>query len=98
MHLSHVIIGQVVTEKAERQKTRKTYTIAVANDATKIDVTNALEKYYGVEVQSIRVMRTASKSRAVGRGKVMVKRHSIKRAMITLTPKSKTLDLASFIA
>ena len=50
MQLTSVIIGPVVTEKAERQKTMGTYTIVVHPAATKIDVKNALRKFYDVEV------------------------------------------------
>lgn len=97
MDLSRVIVGPVVTEKAERLKgVNRTYTIRVAPDATKVDVANALKKYYDVEATSVRVMRTPSKTRLVGRGKVMVKRKPTKKVMVTISQKSKPLDIANF--
>lgn len=97
MELSRVIVGPVVTEKAERLKgVNRTYTIRVAPDATKIDVINALKKYYDVDALSVRVMRVPSKKRLVGRGKVLTKRHPVKKMMVTLSAKSKPLDIASF--
>jgi len=96
MDISRVIIGHVVTEKAERQKAARTYALHVASDATKIDVVRALIKYYDVEIASIRVMRTPRKTRLFGPGTQMEKRHSMKKVMVTLTEKSKPLDLASF--
>lgn len=97
MELSQVVVGPVVTEKAERQKAvSRTYTIRVAPRATKIDVSNALTKYYDVEVTSVRVMRMPSKTRAVGRGKVITKRKPFKKVMVTLSKKSKPLDIANF--
>ena len=98
MDLSRIILGPVVTEKAERQKTSdRTYTMHVANDATKIDVKNALKKYYDLDATSVRVMRTTSKVRAFGsRGKTLTKRKPYKKVMVTLGEKSKPLDITSF--
>lgn len=96
MHLSSIIIGPVVTEKAERMKALGTYTVKVSLGATKIDVKNALRKYYDVEVASIRVLRTVPKHRIVGQGNIMEKRHRSKRMIIRLAKKSKALDFASF--
>lgn len=96
MHLSSVIIGPVVTEKAERLKLEGTYVIRVKPDATKIDVKNALKKYYDVEVASVRVLRTLPKRRVMGQGQVMEKRHRQKRMIVRLEKKSKPLDLTNF--
>ncbi len=98
MHLSSVIIGPVITEKAERLKKAQTYVIRVKPEATKIDVKNALRRYYDVEVASVRVLRTVPKTRIVGQGTVMEKRHRQKRMIVRLTKKSKALDLAHFQA
>ncbi len=98
MDLSSVIIGPVVTEKAERLKLAQTYVIRVKNDATKIDVKNALRRFYDVEVASVRVLRTVPKTRVVGQGTIMEKRHRQKRMIVRLTKKSKALDLSNFQA
>ncbi len=99
MNFSRIILGPVVTEKAERQKAavRHTYALWVDKAATKIDVKSALEHFYDIEVASVRVMRTRSKSRSFGTdAQTMVKRAAMKKMMVTLKPKSKALDLASF--
>lgn len=97
MELSRVIIGPVATEKSERMKTSdRTYTIRIAPNATKIDVRNALRKFYDIEATSLRVMRMPSKTRAVGRGKIITKRKPFKKMMITISEKSKPLDIANF--
>ena len=96
MELSHVINGQVMTEKAEALKAVKTYTLHIAQDATKVDVKNALKKYYDVEVESVRIILTRPKTRQMGGRGVMEKRHRMKKALVTLTKKSKALDLATF--
>ncbi len=96
---SRVILGPVVTEKAERLKAaaKHTYTLWVAKSATKIDVRSALEHFFDIEVASVRVMRTRSKERSFGSaGQTMVKRAAMKKVLVTLKPKSKSLDLATF--
>ena len=96
MNLHSVIVGPIVTEKAERQKTQGTYIIQVRPEATKIDLKNALRKFYDVEVTSVRVMRTTPKFRLIGQGSAMQKRPRTKRMIVTLGKKSKALDLSTF--
>jgi large subunit ribosomal protein L23 len=96
MHLSSVIIGPVVTEKAERMKTQGVHVLRVDQQATKIDVKNALRKFYDVDVASVNVLRVRPKTRAVGQGKVLEKRHRSKRMIVRLSKKSKALDLSTF--
>ena len=98
MNLANVIIGPVVTEKAERLKAaeRHTYTLRVAPAATKIDIGKALKQFYDIDVQSIRVQWVRAKSRSLGAHAMMEKRHRMKKALVTLAPKSKPLDLSAF--
>ncbi|NOS67980.1 MAG: 50S ribosomal protein L23 [Candidatus Peribacteraceae bacterium] len=108
MDLSRVIIAPVVTEKAERLKAggspasakatagRHVYTLRVAPTATKIDVKNALKIFYDVDVTQVRIIKTQAKRRNLGAGKIMEKRHSFKKAMVTLSEKSKALDISAF--
>ncbi|MEQ1849202.1 MAG: 50S ribosomal protein L23 [Candidatus Peribacteraceae bacterium] len=98
MHLSTVIIGPVVTEKAEAMKTQKTYVIQVRSESTKVDVKNALKQFYDVDVSSIRALRTRPKVRNLGQGKTLEKRHRTKRMIVTLSKKSKALDLSTLRA
>jgi ribosomal protein L23 len=94
--LTRVILGEVVTEKAERLRGKKTHTLRVRADATKIDVKNALRRYFGVDPLSVRVLHVRPKKRLIGRGREIEKRHHTKRALVTLASKSKVLDLTSF--
>lgn len=96
MEPTRIILGPVVTEKSERMKTKRVYTIKVRNESTKIDVKAALKKFYDVDVASIRVMRTVHKERALGAGRIMTKRHPGKRMIVTLTDKSNLLDFSKF--
>jgi large subunit ribosomal protein L23 len=95
MHLPSVIIGPVVTEKAERLKAQNTHVLRVHPDATKVEVKHALRKFYDVEISSVRVLRTNPKRRMGQSGKPLEKRHRAKRVMVTLK-KGKTLDLLKF--
>lgn len=97
MDITRAIIGAVVTEKAERLKGEQTYTLHVAQGATKVDVRSALKKYYDVDVASVRAMRTTTKVRATGRT-VAVKRRSYKKMLVTLAKGSKPLDISAFKA
>ncbi len=99
MDLSRIIIGPVVTEKAERLKAgeeTRTYSLWVTMSATKIDVKKALKRFYDVDAATVRVMRIRPKTRPLGRGISMEKRHAGKKVMVTLAAKSKALDLAAF--
>lgn len=98
MDLSRVIIGSIVTEKSERLKTEHSYTLKVAPEATKVDVQNALKRFYDIDAQSVRVMRVIGKSRNVGPYRTFTKRHAFKKAVVTLDAKSKAIDLSQFKA
>lgn len=93
MELTSVILGPVVTEKAEASKASRVYVLRVHPHATKVDVKNALRRYYDVDVASVRALRTVPKSRLTAKGP-MEKRHRSKRMMVRLASKSKPLDLS----
>lgn len=97
MDLTHVILGPIMTEKAERLKAAaRTHMIRVAPQSTKIEVTQALERFYDVTVDSVRVQNVGGKSRELKPGTRMEKRHPYKKAIVTLTADSRQLDLSSF--
>ncbi|MSR86984.1 50S ribosomal protein L23 [Candidatus Peribacteria bacterium] len=107
MDLSRVIVGPVVTEKAERLKSGSgsgskkksaphVHTLRVAEWATKIDIKNCLKMFYDVDVAQVRIIKTQAKTRDLGAGKIMEKRHAFKKALVTLSAKSKTLDISNF--
>lgn len=98
MNAANVIIAPIVTEKSERLKAaegKRTYTLRVHPDATKIDVEKALEQFFQVRVEKVRVLWVQPKVRSLGAG-FMEKRHRAKKALVTLTKDSKALDLTTF--
>lgn len=98
MDLSRVIVGNPVTEKTERLKSDRTYTVQVDPAATKVEISRALKTYFGVTATSVRVMRVRPKARMIGAGRIFTKRHRSKKALVTLSKDSKPLDLAQFHA
>ena len=96
MDLSRVIIGPIVTEKTERLKGQRTYTFTVAKEANKVEIKHALDRFFDVEVESVRVLVVPPKTRVIGGDRVFTKRHAHKKVLVTLTEKSKALDLAQF--
>lgn len=98
MDPTRVIIGAITTEKSERGKEARTWTLRVTKEATKVDVKKALKKLYDVDVESARVMRVGPKTRQLGNARTMTKRKTFKKVLVTLSTKSKPLDLVQFKA
>ena len=96
MNLSRVIVGTLVTEKTERLKGQRSYTVQVSPEATKVDIARALITHFGVEPVSVRIILVRPKTRVVGAGKTITKRHRSKKAVVTLAKDSKPLDLTTF--
>jgi|GEM_PF-157903 len=94
MNLAQILNGPIVTEKSVRLQEANQHVFSVHQDATKIDVSNAIRTYYGVRPLAVRMLWVISKVRLVGRGKTMTKRREHKRAIVVL-PKGKSLELLS---
>lgn len=95
MNLSQIILKPVVTEKSTREETNGKYTFLVNNNATKIDIQNAIKMLYGVNVKKVSVRPVLKKIRMIGRGKLLTKRSAGKKVTITLE-KGKKLDPYKF--
>ncbi|MFA4815016.1 MAG: 50S ribosomal protein L23 [Candidatus Gracilibacteria bacterium] len=84
MNLSQILIQPVLTEKSVHQETAGKYTFVVHEDATKIEVKNALHALYGVQVKKVNILHGLPKYR-LGKGhNPMEKRETTRRAVITL--------------
>lgn len=84
MNLSQILIRPVLTEKSVHQETAGKYTFMVHQDATKVDVKNALRALYGVQVEKVNILHGLPKFR-MGKGrKPMEKRSFTRRAIVTL--------------
>ncbi len=85
-----IIIKPVITEKSMDNLQVGKYTFKVAKDATKPEIKKAVEKLFGVEVAKVTTMNVNGKMKRVGRFEGRTA--SWKKAIVTLTPDSKTIE------
>lgn len=85
-----IIIKPVITEKSMDGLQVGKYTFKVAKDATKPEIKKAVEKLFGVEVAKVTTMNVKGKIKRMGRFEGRTA--SWKKAIVTLTPDSKTIE------
>lgn len=81
-----VIIRPVVSEKSYALIDQGVYTFVVAPGANKIEIRQAIEKIFGVEVAAVRTLNRPGKRKRNRRAATFGKRSDTKRAMVTLRP------------
>ena len=91
MDLNNVLQSPVTTEKSTSAQEKRKYTFLVHLDANKIEITQAVEKAYGVKVTQVNIIPINKKVRQVGRGRIITKRHRAKKAVVTVALK-QTID------
>ena len=77
-----VIIAPVVTEKSAANAEKNVYIFKVMKSANKIQIKEAIEKAFGVKVESVNTLNTKPKKRRVGRYTGTTKAY--KKAIVTL--------------
>jgi large subunit ribosomal protein L23 len=91
MHVRDIIIKPIVTERTSELMEENKYTFQVAKNANKIQIKNAVEEIFGVKVASVNTMNMQGKKKRMG---VHVgRRADWKKAIVTLTPDSKTIEI-----
>jgi large subunit ribosomal protein L23 len=85
-----VIIKPVITERSMDDAAHKKYTFKVATDANKTQVKHAVEEIFGVDVQQVNIMIVKGKLKRVGKN--IGRRPASKKAIVTLTEKSKEIE------
>ncbi len=89
--LAHEIIKRpVVTEQSMAQMQERKYTFEVDKRANKIQIRQAVEEIFGVKVESVNTINVLGKNKRMG--KYMGKRADWKKAIVTLTENSKTIE------
>ena len=84
MELSEILVRPLVTEKSTSALgTDRTYAFEVGMAANKIQISNAIEAFYGVEVDDVRTMVVRGKVKRFG--KHFGKRSNWKKAYVTLS-------------
>jgi large subunit ribosomal protein L23 len=84
-----IIISPVVSEKSYSLIDEGKYTFIVSPTSNKTEIKLAIEKIFGVEVNSVNTLNKQGKTRRTKFG--MGKRKDTKRAIVTL--KSGTIDI-----
>ena len=94
-----IILKPVVTEKMNlKGESLRQYGFLVDKRANKVQIKQAVETLYNVNVESVNTMRYAGKrkSRMTKTGLVTGKRNTLKKAMVTLR-EGETIDFYSNI-
>lgn len=91
MKNSHdVIISPIITEASMARLADKKYTFKVASDANKIEIKKAVEEIFKVTVAKVNTISVKAKNKRVGYH--LGKTSEWKKAIVTLTPDSKTIE------
>lgn len=86
-----IIIRPIITEQSMASTGDKKYVFEVAPDANKIEIKNAVEEIFGVKVQKVNTLNMIGKEKRVG-AQPAGRRKNWKKAMVQLTPDSKTIE------
>ena len=85
-----IIIRPIITEKSMMGIAEKKYTFEVAKTATKIDIANAVEEAFKVKVAQVNTVSVRGRLKRQGRTQGYTK--SWKKAVVTLTEDSKSIE------
>jgi large subunit ribosomal protein L23 len=91
MHSYSVISRSVVSEKSRILELSGVHSVIVDPKATKVDIRSAFETLYGVEVESVNIVKIREKYKGGRRG-TQVKRRSQVKALVKLAAGSKLAD------
>ena len=91
--LSYDIIRRpIITEQSMDQTADRKYTFEVAKGANKIEIKKAVEEVFGVEVEKVYTMRYDGKLKNKNSRVPTGKTDRYKKAIVKLTPASKTIE------
>ena len=86
-----IIKRPIITEQSMSMTEGKRYTFEVAKSANKIEIKKAIEEIFGVKVSKVNTLNMYGKEKRTGRYPAG-RRPSWKKAMVTLTEDSKTIE------
>ena len=86
-----IVIRPIITERSMASVADKKYVFEVAKDAGKIEIKNAVEQIFGVKVAKVNTLNMQGKLKRMG-ARPAGRRPSWKKAMVTLTEDSKTIE------
>lgn len=85
-----IIIRPVITEHSMESAADKCYSFRVASDSNKIEIRAAVEKAFGVKVQSVNTINMPAKKKRMGVH--LGTRPAWKKAVVRLKPESKPIE------
>ena len=86
-----IIIRPVITEQSMEAVADKKYVFMVAVDSNKTEIKAAVEEIFGVKVAKVNTVRMMGKMKRTG-AYPAGKRADVKKAVVTLTADSKTIE------
>jgi large subunit ribosomal protein L23 len=86
-----IIKRPIITEQSMESASDKKYTFEVAKDSNKIEIAKAVEEIFGVKVAKVNTLNMKGKEKRMGRYPAG-RRASWKKAMVTLTDDSKSIE------
>ena len=91
MNAYDVILRPVITEQSMESVADKKYVFQVAINANKTEIKAAIEEIFGVKVTKVNTIRMQGKVKRTG-AYPAGKRADYKKAIVTLTADSKTIE------
>ena len=91
MNAYDIIIRPIITEQSMADVADKKYVFQVAMNATKTEIKAAVEEIFGVKVSKVNTLCQIGKVKRTG-AYPKGKRADIKKAVVTLTADSKTIE------
>ena len=91
MNAYDIIIKPVITEQSMEDVADKKYVFQVAINANKTEIKAAVEEIFGVKVSKVNTVRMQGKMKRTG-AYPMGRRAAYKKAVVTLTADSKTIE------
>jgi large subunit ribosomal protein L23 len=90
-----VLVRPLVTEKSNRNSSKLgQYAFVVADSATRTQVKDAVETLFDVTVARVNILNApAKRGRRAKSRRVLVRRPSFKKAIVTLAAGSKSLEI-----
>ena len=86
-----IIIRPVITEQSMEAVAEKKYVFMVAVDSNKTEIKAAVEEIFGVKVAKVNTIRMQGKVKRTG-AYPAGRRSAYKKAIVTLTADSKTIE------
>lgn len=87
-----IIIRPIITEASVDALADRKYTFEVAKDANKIEIKKAVEQLFkDVKVAKVNTMNVRGKKKRMGRNEGYTS--AWKKAIVTVTPDSKTIEI-----